>query len=114
MDAGTIFDHLQANGFDTYFPAQHEGKCVAPYVVVKDNGTSKLTDISSTITYYTLWCYVPKEVFSTLEPFVKSVKEEMKLLEPAVMPTYFETPSFYDDTVEAHMISVQYRNNKKL
>ena len=38
----------------------------------------------------------------------------LKALEPMLMPTHYETPSFYDDTLKAHMISVQYRNYRKL
>lgn len=105
-----IYSHLKSKGFDVYFPAQKVGECTSPYVVVKDMVTTKLTNFSSTITYYDIMCYVPKNAFSKLAPYVESVKEAMKEMVPMIKPTYTETPSFYDDTIDAHMSSIEYRN----
>jgi len=58
-------------------------------------------------------CYVPKNQFTYLEQYVDKVKTIMEGLKPMIMPMHYETPSFYDDTVKAHMISIQYRNYKK-
>lgn len=110
----TIYSHMKTNGFDVYSPGQHEGDCVAPYIVVRDEGTQKLSGFSSTQSLYDILCYVPQRNFSQLEPFVKSVKEAMKGLYPEFIPTYFETGSFLDETVKGHMISVQYRTNRKI
>lgn len=109
-----IYKHLSENGIEVYSPTQKEGECVAPYVVVKDAGTTQFNSFSSTQTLYDIMCYVPKDRFTLLEEYVGQVKELMKQLKPMIMPTYFETASFYDDTVKAHMISVQYRNMKKV
>lgn len=109
-----IYTHLQTKGFDVYSPGQHEGDCISPYVVVRDEGTQKLAGFSSTQSLYDVLCYVPKDQFSTLEPFVAEIKQAMKDLFPAIIPTYFETGSFLDETVQGHMISVQYRNNRKI
>lgn len=109
-----IYMCLRDRGFDVYFPAQKVGECTKPYVVVKDATTSRVTSISSTVTYYDVLCYVPKEQFSTLEVFVESVKDAMKSLYPMIVPTYTQTQSFYDANFDAHMISVQYRNYRKI
>lgn len=109
-----IYKHLSECGLDVYSPGQHQGECTSPYVVVKDAGTNPLGNFSSTQTLYDVMCYVPKDKFSTLEPYVKHVKTCMRGLYPAIIPVNFETASFLDDTVKGHMISVQYRNNRKL
>ena len=109
-----IYTHLKSEGFDVYSPGQHQGECTAPYVVVKDAGLNRVSDFSSTRTLYDIMCYVPADKFSTLEPFVQKVKESMDKMYPMIVPMYYETGSFLDDTVKGHMISIQYRNNKKI
>lgn len=109
-----IYLHLKEQGFEVYFPAQKVGECLSPYVVVKDATTSKYLEYSSTVTYYDILCYSPKDHFSELEPFVESVKVAMKGLVPLIKPTYSQTQSYYDDSVKAHMISVQYKNYRKI
>lgn len=109
-----VFKSLEIAGFDVYPPATKIGECKTPYVVLKDDGTNQTNSFSSTTTYYTLMCYVPLNEYSSLYEYKESVKEAMKTLEPMVMPMHYETASFYDDTVKAHMISIQYRNHRKL
>lgn len=109
-----IYKHLKTQGIDVYAPGQHQGECVSPYTVVKDAGLNPLSSFSSTQALYDIMCYVPQAQFSTLEPYVERVKEAMKGLYPAIIPVNFQTASFLDDTVKGHMISVQYRNNRKL
>lgn len=108
-----IYAHLRDNEIDVYTPAQHTGECTAPYVVVKDSGTDQYNNFSSTRTLYDIMCYIPKNQFTYLEQYVDKVKTIMEGLKPMIMPMHYETPSFYDDTVKAHMISIQYRNYKK-
>lgn len=109
-----IYLHLKKKGFDVYFPAQKLGECTKPYVVVRDATTSKVAGISSTVTYYDVMCYVPSDQFSTLDPFVESVDGAMAELRPMIQPTYTRTQSFYDQAIGAHMISVQYKNHRKI
>lgn len=109
-----IYLKLKQKGIAAYSPAQKEGECISPYTVIRDASTSKFLTYSSTRTYYDLMCYVPKESFSTLEPYVEKVKEAMKELYPMISPTYTQTASFYDDTVKGHMVSVQYYNYRKI
>ena len=109
-----IYRHLKQAGIDVYSPGQHQGECIAPYTVVKDAGLNPLSSFSSSQALYDVMCYVPQAQFSTLEPYVEQVKQAMKGLYPAIVPMNFQTASFLDDTVKGHMISIQYRNNRKL
>jgi hypothetical protein len=110
----SVFSVLEANGIDAYSPAQHEGECKSKYVVIKTSGVNKYGDFSVATALYDVMCYVPKGEYSTLESFVRTVKGVLKNLHPMIKPTGFETPSFYDDTIKGHMISVQYLNYRKL
>lgn len=109
-----IYLHLKEDGFDVYFPAQKVGECLSPYVVIRDATTSKFLDYSSTITYYDLLCYIPKDQFSQLEPFVETVKDSMKGMYPMILPTHTQSQSYYDDSVKAHMIGILYKNYRKI
>lgn len=109
-----IYKHLSECGIEVYYPAQKKGECTAPYTVIKDAGTAQIAGLSSTQTIYDVMCYVPKEQFTFLEQYVHQVKEAMRKLQPMIMPTFIETASFYDDTVKGHMISMQYKNNRKI
>lgn len=105
-----LYEHLKLQGFDVYSPAQHTGECTSPYIVIRDAGTSQYLQFSSEVTLYELLCYVPVQKYSSLQGYVKSVKEAMKSLWPMFIPMNYETPPFYDDTVKAHMTAIQYRN----
>lgn len=108
-----IFEKLQEHGIDVYSPGRKTGECTSPYVVVKDAGRVNSTEVSSSQDLYDLMCYVPKDNYSTLEPFVDRVETVMDELFPMLRPMHFRTASFYDDSVKAHMISAQYVNWKK-
>lgn len=110
----TIYTHLKSKGVSVYFPGQALNDVLEPRVVVKKNGTSQYNELSTTLTTYDLMCYVPVAKYSELSPFVDQIKEYMRELQPAIMPTYFETPSFLDETVKGQMISIEYRNYKKI
>ena len=100
------------NGIDTYPPAQKTGDCKSPYVVLKDEGSTPVIGMSSEYHYYTILCYVPKDDYTMLSQFVAEVKQVMSKspIYPMLKPTGTETPSFFDDSFNAYMISVQYRN----
>ena len=108
-----IYRHLSKGGIRVYSPGQHQGECLNPYVVVKDAGSLQFNEFSSTQNLYDLMCYVPKDRFSELEPFVDHVESLMEGLYPMLRPTHDRTPSFYDDSFKAHMISIQYINYRK-
>lgn len=109
-----IFVHLKKYGFDVYSPSTKVGECEKPYIVLKNNGSTRHEYATSDIDIYSIMCYVPKEQYSKLEPMVQKVKKCMKDLLPLVYPYGTQTPSYYDDTYKAHMVSVEYKNYKKI
>jgi hypothetical protein len=109
-----IFLHLKKVGFDVYSPGVKVGECTNEYIVIKNDGSSKHTSFSTDVDMYAVMCYVPKDKYSQLEPLVQRVKEKMKELEPMIFPYGTQTPSYYDDSYKAHMISIEYKNYKKL
>jgi hypothetical protein len=109
-----IFLHLKNQGFDVYSPGVKVGDCTSEYLVVKNDGSSRHSSFSTDVDLYAILCYVPKERYSSLEPLVQRVKSSMKELEPMILPYGSQTPSYYDDSLKAHMISIEYKNYKKL
>ncbi len=109
-----IFLHLKSQGFDVYSPGMKTGECTSEYLVVKNDGSSKHSSFSTDVDLYAVMCYVPKEKYSSLEPLVQRVKNSMRGLEPMIKPYGSQTPSYYDDSYKAHMISIEYKNYKKL
>lgn len=107
-----IYEHLKTSGFEVYSPGQHKGECTAPYIVVRDAGTSPYMEFTTAVTLYEILCYVPKSKYSTLQEYAGQVKQAMKGLWPMMIPMNYETAPFYDDTVKAHMTAIQYRNLK--
>jgi hypothetical protein len=81
---------------------------------VKNDGSSRHSSFSTDVDLYAILCYVPKNRYSSLEPLVQKVKMSMKELEPMILPYGSQTPSYYDDSLKAHMISIEYKNYKKL
>lgn len=109
-----IFLHLKKQGFDVYSPGVKVGECISEYLVVKNDGSSKHQNFSTDVDMYAVMCYVPKNKYSSLEPLVQKVKNAMKELEPMILPYGSQTPSYYDDSVKAHMVNIEYKNYKKL
>jgi hypothetical protein len=108
-----IFSHLKNCGFDVRSPGTKIDGCVSPYVVVTHNGSTKHAGISTDIDLYSVLVYVPQQSYSELEVQIQSVKVAMKKLEPMILAYGSQTPSYYDDSVKAHMISIEYKNYKK-
>lgn len=109
-----IYAHLKAKGFEVYTPGVKLGECASEYVVVKNDGSTKHAGLSTDDDLYAVMCYVPKQAYSALEPFVQRVKQAMKELVPMILPYGSQTPSFYDDSFKAHMVSIEYKNYKKI
>lgn len=108
-----IFNHLKKSGFNVYSPATKVGECKEEYIVIKNNGSSKLFSFSTDDDLYSIMCYVPKQSYSKLEVMIQKVKKSMKELEPMILPYGNQTPSYYDDGFKAHMVSIEYKNHKK-
>lgn len=109
-----IYSHLENAGFEVYPPGIKVGDCTAEYIVVKNDGSSRHSSLSTDMDLYSIMCYVPKKKYSALEPMVQKVKKAMKELEPMVVPYGMQTPSYFDDSFKAHMISIEYVNYKKV
>ena len=109
-----IFLHLKSKGFEIYPPSTKVGECLSKYIVVKNDGSSVHTSFSTNVDLYAVMCYVPKQRYSELVTFVNDVRKGMKEMEPMIYEYGTQTPSYYDDTFKAHMVSIAYKNYKKL
>ena len=106
-----IFDTLKESGIDVYAPDTHKGKCISPYVVLKKVSANQFVKYSTQLAYYDILCYAKNhtECISLME----KVKLVMKKVQFHVMPTMNETEPFFDDTVNAYMASIEYRNYRR-
>ena len=109
-----IYTCLENAGFEVYPPGIKVGDCTREYVVIKNDGSTRHPSLSTDMDLYSVMCFVPKNKYSTLEPLVQKVKKAMKGLEPMIIPYGMQTPSYYDDSYKAHMISIEYVNYKKM
>lgn len=109
-----IYEFLVDNGIEVYSPAQKVGECTSPYVVVQNAGTNQFNQYSTTRTVYWFMCYVPADEYTKLEQFVEQVEEVLKGMYPVLRPTYNKTSAFYDESVKAHMINIEYVLYRKL
>lgn len=108
-----IFECLESSGFEVYSPGIKTGDCTAPYVVITLGSSTEHTSFSTNVDLYSVMCYVPKQAYSTLEPFVRSVENALQALEPMILSYGQRQPSYYDDAFKAHMVSIMYKNYKK-
>lgn len=111
-----IFDVLKED-FEVYPPMEKVGDCLEPYIVLKNNGANSTSGLLSSNYYmYSVMCYVPEHQYSYLEEYVMKVKKKMndERIRFMVQPTGIETTSFYDSSIKAHMISVEYQNIRRL
>ena len=109
-----IYLHLKEENFETYSPGIKIGECISEYIVVKNDGSSKHPSFSTDVDLYAIMCYVPKDKYSTLETLVQRIKLSMKKMEPMIRAYGSQTPSYYDDSIKAHMINIEYKNYKKI
>lgn len=108
-----MYKKLKEKGVDVNSPGRKKGECLKPYVVIKMSGLNTHAVVSSNMEYYDVMCYVPHDKYSQLEGYKNTIKGYLKELYPMVRETGAETPSFYDDTVKGHMVSIMYVNYKK-
>lgn len=109
-----LFNFLKENGFEIYSPEQKTGQCTSPYLCITYGGSSKRPDCSTNDDIYTIFCYVPKGRYSFLDTYVHQVKKVMDKFYPQFIPSGFETASYYDEDIKAHMVSIDYINHKKI
>lgn len=109
-----LYTFLKSKGFDVYSPGQYVGECKSPYVVVRYDGTTQITNASSHWDLYAVMCYVPQNQYSKLETLTTEVRIAMEELRPMFLKFYEQTSmSAYDEAARAHYTSTEYRNAKK-
>lgn len=109
-----LFDKLQECGFKVYSPGVKTGECTSPYIVIKLDGSTQHPNFSSSLVYYSVMLFIPKNQYSKLEKILDTVKKALKELYPLIIPSGIETSSYYDDTYKAYMTSIQYKNYRKI
>jgi len=111
IQAQKIYDLLDENAFEVYFPAQKVGDALTKYVVVAENGGDGTRGVARD--YFDILCYVPEEQYSTMNDFVVSVETCLKKLYPKIKSTYTRTSPYHDTDIKAWMVSVEYQNWRK-
>lgn len=111
-----LYVFFRDKGYEVYAPEQHVGDCLSKYIVVMYGGESKVTSISSRFGIYSILCYVPRDRYSELEPFVFKVRSDLKELKPLFKPLDdgAQTQVLFDDTVNGHYVSLEYKNVRKI
>lgn len=104
-----VFDKFKQNNIDVYPPNTHKGEAKNKYVVLSDGGRTKAGNFTSQTVLLDALIYVPGSRFTDLDPFADEVKGYADELYPLVIPTGYETPAFYDETIKGWMKSVEYR-----
>lgn len=110
MDANAIFLHLKKKENKVYYPAKHQGKCLEPYIVVKNNGAVGV--YGTTKQEYELLIYYPIDRQSKMEGYVGDIKTQMNELYPGVKLADDQQPYYTDTDKEAVMTSLIYRTAK--
>ena len=83
--------------------------------IVKNDGSYEHVHLSSDRDMYSVMCFVQQNSYSLLEPLVQKVKSAIrKELYPMIRRYGQQMPSYYDDTIKAHYISIEYENYKKI
>jgi hypothetical protein len=109
-----LYDFLKSKNFNVFSPMQPIGECKQKYIVIKYAGSTRHMFCSTDVDIYTIFCYVPKDKYSILEGYVQDVKKAMKDIYPQFIPTGLQTASFYEEEIKAHMVSLDYKNYKKI
>lgn len=109
-----IFKHLKSKGFDVNSPGVKVGECKSNYIVLMFSGASQHSLASTNVELYDILLYVPEMNYSALEGFRLDVMKAMKELEPKLLPYGIITPSFHDQEIKAHTVTITYKNYKKM
>lgn len=112
--AQDVYKHLEENNIEVYFPEQHLGEVKTNYVVVRQDGENQFENYSSLVCSIDLYLYVPRNDYSQMQPFIDKVKNIMKGLEPMIKPTFYVSPSYYDDLLKGHTVTISYQYYRKI
>lgn len=108
-----IFNHLKNDNIEVYFPEQHIGEVKSKYVVVRQQGENQFNDYSSIVASIDLYLYVPRNNYSELQDFIDKIKESMKKMKPMIKFTDYVSPSYYDDQIKGHTVTMTYEYYRK-
>ena len=106
-----IYKHLKNNGFDVYSIGQHEGICLSPYIVVKENGESEVVGTSLVNDSIELLIYYPFGRYSEISEYKKRILNIMKY-QRGVRRVIEAMPTIIDDDKKAYMTSFTYKKIK--
>lgn len=105
-----IHHHLKEGGFDVFSIGQHTGKCLSPYIVLRNNGQSIV--YSAEIIEIEALLYYPYERYGGFEAYIEQVKARMNALYPAVKLITGPSAHYLDDDVKGYMTSLIYQTGK--
>lgn len=80
-------------------------------ILSKKSGMGSTENSLGSFQYWEVMCYVPATSMLALDNLVTQVEETLKELD--VELTYNNTPEFYDEVLQAYMISVEFRTIKR-
>lgn len=109
-----IYNCLNSQGFQVFFPGQHVGDCIQEYVVVKPGVTTAYLEFSTNIAYYELLCYIPEDYPTRIEIFQNQIQKAMLELSPMIRFSNMVTSPYFDDSVKGWMIDLTYQNYRKV
>ena len=116
MDAGLkVFEYLEDEGHDVYFPNSHKGVVNAPIIVIYDMGQySQFNNrfVGSTLIHLIL--HVPQDKYLDIIDLKEKVRKDMKCLKHLLKATGTETPTINDDIKKSYTLSIEYEVLKKL
>ena len=107
MDWQQIYQHLQDGGFDVYALGQHQGRCTAPYIVLRNNGCTRPGALE--LGLYELLLYCPVDQYSRFEKFIQAVQARMNQLFPAAKLVDGPGIHYLDPDVLGYMTSLTYQ-----
>ena len=110
MNWETICLHLKKNGFEVYSLGQHQGKCLTPYLVLRDNGKTRRLGIEKT--EFEVLLYYPADHYSEFSGYIDRVKCAMNELYPCLILKEDEQPHYLDAQVDGYMTSLIYQGTK--
>lgn len=99
---------LKSHGIEAYSPGVETGDVRKKFVVVSYYGASALSSFSSETVTYDVEVFVPQKRYSELEPFIAEVKAAMEDLRPMLKLSGYESPSYYDDSIHGHVVTLEY------
>lgn len=109
------FKYLEQKGFEVYPVGTKEGECKKDYIVLKKESSTQTLNYSSQTHYFSILCYSKK--YTGVLKLCDNIREVMKEYFPQMKQTGNETPPYFDDSVNAFMVSIEYAcymRNKKL